>query len=191
MRTGWRWTFAILSGVVLGTGCAIAQLKLSDFGDRAIGPWTTGGDFGSANAGTLTRAGVAYRGLLALPASEARYFTASTTSDGKPLTGNCSYRLVGEPLDARWWSLTLYDHAGWLIPNGQARHSVGSAAIAPDSDGRWTVTVGPNAHGPGTIPTGTKGPFSLTLRSYRPHGALAGNLSGVRLPTIMQTGCAA
>ncbi len=192
MRTLAKWLAVIVIGIALGTGVAIWQIRSSGLGDDIrIGPWSTGRDIGSAEADMKTRAVVALRGLLALPKQEARYFTAATDSAGAPLSGKCSYTLTGGAIEARWWSVTLYDRKGWLIPNRWNRHSIGSARIPAEQEGNWSLTVAPTESEGLWIPTATDGPFELTLRAYRPRGLLSTDPSRVTMPTITRGECAA
>lgn len=190
MRTVLKWLGLVVLGLALGIGVAVWQIRESGLGnDVRVGPWSTGRDIGTANADMKTRAIVALRGLLALPAGEARYFTAATDSAGAPLSGKCSYALSGGDIEARWWSVTLYDRGGWLIPNPWHRHSIGSARIVPGEAGRWTVRISP-AEQPGLwIPTGSEGPFELTLRAYRPQGEMARDPARISLPAITKGEC--
>lgn len=189
MRTLLKWLAVILVGIALGSGFAIWQIRSSGLGqDIRVGPWTTGSDIGTADADAKTRAIVALRGLLALPKQEARYFTARTDSDGRPLSGRCTYAVTGNRPEGRWWSVTLYDREGWLIPNAQRRHSLGSSGLTEEQSG-FGFIIGPDAVGPNKIPTGTSGPFELTLRVYRPRGLLADDPRKAALPRIMFGGC--
>lgn len=181
-----RHCVAIVIGLVVGTGCAVYGIRAGALGSSsAIGPWETGSDFGSRDQGAMTRAVVALRGLLALPAREARYYTAATDDRGAPLDGRCRYTVSGGALPARWWSLTLYDPAGYLAGSGP--YSVESAGVRTDAGGRWRVTVGPGAT---ALPTAGLDRFALTLRTYLP--ADAGRTSPTReqLPAIRREGCA-
>lgn len=67
------------------------------------GPWTTSSNTGSRDANPWERAAIALAGLYALSREEAIYFTAFTDSHGKPLRGDCRYRVRGAPPPARWW----------------------------------------------------------------------------------------
>ncbi|MBU6395481.1 MAG: DUF1214 domain-containing protein [Sphingomonadales bacterium] len=190
MKAALKWLALGVTGLALGIGLAVWQIRNSGLGnDVRVGPWSTGRDIGTANADMKTRAVVALRGLLALPAREARYFTAATDSAGAPLSGKCRYALSGGALEAHWWSVTLYDRGGWLIPNRWNRHSIGSARIpAVGADG-WTVLIGPDEQPGLWIPTGTDGPFELTLRAYRPSGMMARDPARITLPTITRQEC--
>jgi hypothetical protein len=86
---------------------------------------------------------VARRGLLALPATETVYWQGAVDSEGKPLDGSCRYAMTGAALDARWWSVTVYDTAGYLMPNALNAWSFNGAAISEAEKGGWRVEVGP------------------------------------------------
>lgn len=203
MRTLFTWLVIVLFGLMLGMGGAVLSLRSASLGDEIrIGPWVTGRDIGTAEADIRTRAIVALRGLLALPVSEARYFTAREDGAGRPLDGRCTYRLSGVFLPAtggratpaRWLSITVYDRAGWLIPNPMGRHSIGSSQMTP-GDGGWQSWIGPTAavstmRAVDTwIPTGTSGAFEITLRAYRPVTTLSEAAFLRSLPRIDRVEC--
>ena len=211
LRNLLRYALTILLGTALGVVLAIHVVRTGAFAsDVRIGPWQTGRDFGSADASARTRAVVALRGLLALPAKEARYYTADTDSAGRPLDGRCRYRVAGGSLPARWWSLTLYDPDGYLVANPAGRYSVESAAVEPErpaaatpemaailatqlaAEARWAIRVAPSPPGGSAvnwIPTGGLPNFQLTLRLYLPITGVGAQTTSAALPTIVQEGC--
>lgn len=214
MRTALRYAATIVIGAIVGVGAAIHTVRAGALGSTvSIGPWQTGVDVGTADASARTRAVVALRGLLALPAREARYYTASTDTAGQPLDGRCRYRLTGGVLPGRWWSVTLYDREGYLVANPANRHSVESAAVAPAraappaagtmdprvmqalfaAEQGWMVSVAPaddlrraRTH---WLPTGNVERFELTLRTYLPPDGGKGNPPPAALPVIIKEGC--
>lgn len=192
MRSGFRYGIMLIAGLALGTGAAALQLRQS-FAAMGIenGPWRTGEKVGTADASVATRATVALRGLLALPEREAIYFNASTDSQGRPLSGKCRYRVSGGAIDARWWSLTLYDKAGYLIPNPASVYSVGSAAIPPEEKAGWTVDIARQRTGAHWIAMPDDQPFELTLRAYHPSRELLAKRGSVPLPRIERGECGA
>jgi hypothetical protein len=190
LKTVARYAICLLVGLLAGAGAAVQAVRagFSD-GTLASGPWQTGRDFGSADASALVRARVALGGLLALPRSEAMYFTARTDSDGASLDGRCRYAIRGGRFDARWWSITLYDRAGYLVPNPWHRYSVGSAAIAPGADA-WVIAIDP-AEQPGLwIPSPNAPEFDLTLRLYHPGAGLRDAPQQSAMPEIARLECA-
>ncbi|OYY66387.1 DUF1214 domain-containing protein [Sphingomonas sp. 28-62-11] len=191
MKNWARLLIGGVAGVLIGSGAAIWTVRAGSLGaQNAIGPWYTGRDFGSEAASGYTRAVVALRGLLALPASEVRYYTAATDDAGQPLTGNCTYTLTGGALPAKWWSVTLYDRAGYLVPNPAEIYSVGSASLSPAEAARWAVTIAPTKQPGRWLPTGNPAPFELTMRAYLPADRGKGDFTRAQLPQIKRERCA-
>ncbi len=117
MKQGIKYTITILAGLALGTGGAWALAGRGvGKADIVSGSWTTSLGYGTKSTDPFTRAGVARRGLLALPATETVYWQAAVDAEGKPLDGSCRYAMTGAALDTRWWSVTVYDTAGYLMP---------------------------------------------------------------------------
>jgi hypothetical protein len=190
MRSWQRYALGIVLGLLAGLAFAVHQVRTGFAAGTVInGAWTTGKSFGTADADALTRARVALGGLLALPAQEAMYFTARVDGDGKPLDGRCSYLVSGGKLDGRWWSVTLYEGAGWLVKNAANRWSIPAHAATHHEDGTWSFTVSPDEQPGAWLPTGAVEEFDLTLRLYHPGpGILAAPEKGL-LPTIQRRGC--
>ena len=176
---------------MLAGGGSAVQAARQGFADGTLasGPWQTGRDFGSAEASALVRARVALSGLLALPRSEAMYFTARTDSAGDLLDGRCRYAIRGGRFDARWWSITLYDRAGYLVSNPWGRYSVGSSAVAPGGDA-WTIAVAPDEQPGLWIPSTNAAGFDLTLRLYHPGAGLRDAPERSAMPEIARLACA-
>lgn len=89
------------------------------------------------------------------------------------------------PVNA-FWSLTLYDDAGFLVANPLGRSSLGTRdALKPGPDGSVTLYIQHDSPGPGKeanwlpAPTGT---FNLLLRLYWPKTAPPSILDGTWTP---------
>ncbi len=191
MRSWARLLICGVAGVVIGSGAAVWSVRAGSLGmQQAIGPWMTGRDFGTADASAYTRAVVALRGLLALPAHEARYYTAATDDAGRPLDGACRYRMTGGALPAKWWSVTLYDPEGYLVSNPADIYSIGSASLPPAEGAHWAVAIAPSRQAGRWLPSGGVHRFQLTLRAYLPQDGGKGDLTRAQLPVIAREGCA-
>lgn len=96
---------------------------------------------------------------------------------------------------AQFWTVTLYDDAGYLVPNPAETYSVGNMAMPPTEQVRWTIIVSP-ARQPGRwLPTGWEAgrsgdPIALTLRAYLPDDGGKGNFTAAQLPSIRKERCA-
>ncbi|HEX4693002.1 DUF1214 domain-containing protein [Sphingomonas sp.] len=188
MKPWVRYLICGVAGLALGAGGAYRRIHTGALGaNSAIGPWTTGKDFGTAGASAYTRAVIALRGILALPAHEARYYNAAVDSAGDPLDGKCRYRVSGRTIPSKWWSVTLYDHQGYLVPNQANIFSVESSHV-PSMAG-WTIEVAPAQQAGLWLPTGRIDRFELTLRTYLPDDGGIGNLTRDQLPSIVKEGC--
>jgi len=191
MKPWLRYSICILLGLAGGAAYAVHQVRSGDLGRQVTnGPWSTNTDNGTAYASALSRARVSLFGLLVLPAKEAMYFNAHDDSDSAPLSGNCTYIVSGGELEARWWSITLYEGEGWLVKNEANRWSVGGNAPERDAQGNWSFTVSPERAEGLWLPTGQAPKFDLTLRAYHPKGALLNNPANAKLPTIKKERCA-
>ncbi|MEG3123672.1 DUF1214 domain-containing protein [Sphingomonas sp. GB1N7] len=190
MKPWARYLICTIAGTGLGLGGAVYTVRAGALGNNVtIGPWATGTQFGSADADAYTRAVVALKGLLALPAHEARYYTAANDSAGRPLDGRCRYRITGGALPAAWWSLTAYDPDGYLIANPANLYSVAGSAFPDQGAEGWALTLSP-ARQPGAwLPSGGIAHLELTLRTYLPRDGGGGNPPASVLPAIVREAC--
>ena len=190
MKAWARYLICGLSGVALGIGSAVYAVRHAALGSNVlIGSWATGRTFGSAGADAYTRAVVALKGLLALPAHEARYYTAATDSAGTSLDGRCRYRITGGALPAAWWSLTAYDPDGYLIANPAGRYSIAGAAFPEGGKRGWSLILAPTPQPGAWLPSGGVPQLELTLRTYLPTDGGTGNPGIDVLPRIVKESC--
>jgi hypothetical protein len=183
------WTAAVIAGVALGLASAWAALSVgaSSFSEE-FGHWRYNSAAGSTAADPYTRAIVARVGLLALSAREARYFTMYEDEQGRPLSESCIYELTGQPMDVRWWSVTLYAGDNYLAQNSDSAHSVDATRIGDDT--AWRARISPvrgDARYWISSREARRG-FSLTLRVYNPQRDF--RASAETLPVLTTVSCA-
>ena len=94
---------------------------------------------GDANRDIYTRAFVSQYGTFALAKPEAAYFSASIDIEENLLSGNCSYKLTGEDIEAKWWAITLYDKDGFLTQNNEKLYSFNSENIDFNFEGGFEI----------------------------------------------------
>lgn len=185
-----RFLIALILGAVVGVLSALWLIfEGPSWGGAEVGGWTGSIAAGSASADPYTRAIVAARGLLALSANEAVYFSRSVDASGAPLRETCVYRVSGAAQPARWWSLTAYAPDEFLPQNDDQALSYDATRAG---DGPWTVHVGGErpAEG-GWISTRSAGaPLTLMLRLYHPHSTLLASPSDWQAPQIDTVSCA-
>lgn len=191
MKSWHRYAITLVGGIAVGLG-AVWALTNGGLGDGGIknGPWTTSLGYGTKATDPLTRAMVARSGLLALPAKETVYWMARSDAAGAPLDGNCRYSLSGTPLDARWWSITVYDDEGYLVDNPGRVWSVNGVNVALDAKGEWRVVISPDKPKDAAWLPGIRGQrFQLTLRMYNPGKAFRAAPAKAVLPRLVKEGC--
>lgn len=191
LRAILAWGAAALVGVALGAASAWAALE---FGRASFvahyGAWTHSRAAGSSAADPYTRAVIAREGLLALSAREALYFNLSEDEQGRPLSESCIYELTGRPLEARWWSVTLYADDHFLAQNNDHAAAIDATRIRYGTDRLWRARIAPvrgdAAHWLSS--RNTHSDFSLTLRVYNPRRDF--EPSAASLPALTTLSCA-
>ena len=150
------------------------------------GVWITDQTTGSAKASIYHRARIARSGIWALASSEVIYFYADKDSDGNLLRQDCTYKIIGNDPDTRWWSVTAYknDH---FIPNSRNRYSYSKSTVQRESDGRWEITLSPTEQEKNWLSSGNQaGQLVLLLRNYNPSQAMKESPQSIELPKLFK-----
>jgi len=160
--------------------------------ERVDNTWLFSDKIGAAAASGVERARVAIGGPLGLSSKEAVYFVATKDDGGAPLRSQCTYRVSGQPIDTRWWSLTLYDSiTQHYVPNAENRSSWNSVSIPRNDNGNWVINVAPTPQDSAWLPS-QEAPdqsFELMLRVYNPSEATRVALPNITLPTVERVLC--
>jgi hypothetical protein len=194
MRSLGYFIAAFAAALVLGIGSAWYMIERgSPLTTARVGPWESWLYEGNPNADPYTKAHLARSGRLPLTTTVARYFVAHTDNAGRTLRSSCNYSVVGSPLNARWWSLAVYDGYGGLIENPSDRYSFNSEEALRRADGAFRINLARQARPENWLPTGEKDQsMILLLRVYGPRDS---DVSGVgqipesRLPRIERIEC--
>lgn len=157
---------------------SLAQYRMAAQNQGWASPDPAIGDYGTDY---LLRAGVAKIGLGANTPDEAYYATAFLDENLRRLDGKNSYQLHFEPgqeppADA-FWSITVYDSEGFLVPNEAqiyAVSSTGSGSLVYQEDGSIDIVFAqeaPDDPNVNWIPV-PDGAFRVYLRVYVPQDAV-------------------
>lgn len=179
------WPGVVLLGILIGAGSALIMLREAP---KVAGPWVPSPEAGAATTDSYTRARVALCCLMAPTRKEVVVYRADRDSTGKPLRANCTYQVIGRPLSARWWSLTVYGSDLFLIETKHGRYSANAGTAKPGDTGQFTVEISSKQTGGAWLPTKGNGPITLLLRAYSPAATLAANPAGAALPSIRPVG---
>jgi hypothetical protein len=143
----------------------------------------------AAAAPTRTRARIAVAALFALDRRETVYYPAATDAQGTALTGDCSYRLEGRDLAARWWSITAYGADNYLIGNEANVYSLSKSTVQRAADGHYIMRVSARKQELNWLPVKAGASFDLTVRLYNPEPSVYERPASVDLPRIVRESC--
>lgn len=131
---------------------------------------------GTYGTNYLTRAAIAMFGIGANLPQDAIYPVSFVDESGKPLAGNNQYRMHFNkdeipPVHA-FWSITLYNAKGFLVPNSIDRYALGDRdELTFNEDGSVDIYIQHEApkefYKSNWLPTPADG-FNLTMRLYWP-----------------------
>lgn len=168
------------------TGSVYDTFELTDSG------WLFSDKIGSGGASPIERARIALGGPLGLSASEVIYFIATVDSKGEKLSSSCHYKVSGEPIDTRWWSLTLYDfYTQNYVPNDLKRSSFNNENVPRAEDGSWVIEVAGAPKDGAWLPSqpDVAMQFELNLRMYNPSEATRRLAPNIELPVVEEISC--
>ena len=187
MKYSVNYLAAFMTALVIGLSSALWSINLiTERTGVKNGPWFTNLTIGSRQCNPYLKAQVALKGLFALHKSESIYYLANCDEDGQPLNSSYDYRIEGEDLDARWWSITVYGEDLFLIPDGQCRYSYNRTNVTCNADGKYTIYLSATFKNGNWLPTGDEKQLYLTLRLYNPGMTVFQNPASINLPRIVR-----
>jgi hypothetical protein len=186
---GFLFCFAVAAAFGLGL-TQYALTRGTAFGAITIGAWTAWPKTGTSDIDPYARAAIARSGELPIGSGDGVTFFASSDDTGKPLDGRCTVTISGTTPAARFWTLTLYDLDGRLVPNAVDRYGFTSQEIARRSDGSFEIAVSARARPGNWLPTGGIDRFVVVLRLYdTPVGVATRTAKDAPMPAVSQGGC--
>ena len=191
MRLLFGTLLALAVAAAIGLGATwLAITQGTAYGGVTIGAWTAWPKVGTAGIDPYARAMIARSGELPVGSGDGVAFSARTDDAGKPLDGRCDVALAGITPQARYWTITLYDPEGRLVPNSVQRQGFTSQEIIRRADGTFEITAGPRARPGNWLPTGGIERYVLVLRLYdTPIGVATRTGREAPMPTITQKAC--
>ncbi|HET9904696.1 MAG TPA: DUF1214 domain-containing protein [Xanthobacteraceae bacterium] len=181
----------IVIAIFLGLGATwYTTVRGVSFGGVTSGAWTAWPKSGTQDIEPYARAAMARSGELPLGSGDGVAFRASGDDSGRPFDGRCVVTLAGTTPLARYWTLTLYDRDGNLVPNAVGRHGFTSLEIVRASDGTFAITVSPQARPGNWLPSGGIDRYQLVLRLYDTAVGVATRAGReTPMPSVRTEGC--
>ena len=193
MRSLLNILMVFILALILGLGSAWYMIEEgSALTTSRVGPWSVWRSAGKPDADPYTKAHMARAGRLPITATSALYFFANGDETGAQLSSDCEYVVEGQPLNAAWWSLAIYDGSGRLIPNKADRYSFNRTDVARRADGSFRIVLARSARPGNWLPTAKQGSLKLMLRAYdlRDADSVLDKAAAERgLPTIRKILC--
>ena len=190
MRIAFNLAMALTIALVVGLGGTWYALTFEKGVEKVIaGPWRAVIEIGTTKANPYARAILARTGAIPTLATESIVFRTLTDSRGEALRGACDYRLRGDRIDARWWTLTVTDDQGRLPAGDPALHAMTNVGVVRDQDGQFEITLSPMARPGNWLATGGMARLALALRLYDTPLYVNGGLDGIVLPSITLERC--
>ena len=186
------WALFIGVVLILGLGSSWYMIERgSPLTTLTAGPWVSWVSAARVDADPYTRAHEARLGILPLSTEIAQTFIARTDSEGRALHSSCDYAVEGHELPAQWWSLTVFDSQGRLIPNTLGRSAYTSDTMAIRGDGTFIATLSRDAHPGNWLPIGGAGRLALafTVLDHGSRSLTQGEEVVPFLPTITRKDC--
>ncbi len=147
--------------------------------------WTTNLLQGSTVQDPYLRYVISVWAVMALPRQETIYFGTDRTDKGEELLCQYDYMMEGnKDIDTRWWSITVYDEGGWLIPNPGDLYSINSNTIKTDPDGKYRIYLSRTEKEGNWLPLGGSNKFQMNFRCYNPGVSIFNAPGKVELPGI-------
>lgn len=186
---------ALFVGIVLIGGLGSSWYMVSagsSLTTQSVGPWVMWTNEGRAAADPYTRAHFARAGRLNLSSDVAGTYVATTDQDGIRLHSSCEYAIAGKDIEASWWSLSVFNQKGRLIPNPAGRHAYTRDTIALRPNGEFIITLARDARPGNWLPTGGAGRLAIVMHALEPEGTFSGNPdeeNTMVLPDIQRVAC--
>jgi hypothetical protein len=180
---------AIATAVGLGLTWTTAT-RGTDLGTLSIGAWTARPRTGTSDIDPYARASIARSGELPIGTGDGVTFTATTDDKKKPLDGRCDIVVSGVTPAARFWTLSLYDTKGRLVPNTLQRYGFTSQEVVRNADGAFEIRIAARSRAGNWLPTSALERYVLMLRLYdTPVGVATRTQKDAPMPTIATVSC--
>lgn len=181
----------VLVLVTVFFGVGIAAYRVVKFDDQKAsiinGVWKADREVALGSDKLLT-ARVAVAALFALRKSEVIYMLADKDDGGAPLSAENDYIISGVPIDARYWSITLYGNDYFLVPNEIDRFSFNRKNIRYEKDSTFALKISATKKDGNWLPSPQKGKFYLLLRMYHPAPQIYEKIADIKLPVVQKAG---
>jgi len=184
---------AAVVGIVLFGGLG-SSWYMVEAGSRLTtlhkGPWVIWTAAARPDADPYTRAHFVRAGTLPMSGAIEQTYVARRDEAGERLFSSCEYEVAGKLTAPEWWSLSVFDDTGRLIPNPAERYTFTGQTIATDSTGAFSVSLSREARAGNWLPVGGAGRLAVVLKVLDQRGPDSGTARPTyELPKIRKVKC--
>ena len=163
-----RFVAFIIIAIMLGLGITSLSLNTgSGVAATRHGGWKSWKNSGHLNADPYTRAYIAKTGQLPLPPQIAQTYFALYDNAHRRLHTSCTYLIESPAVEAKWWTLAVYDYNGKIFENPIKRYSFNAESAMIKFEGGFHIYLSQSPQPENWLPIGNQGPFVLVYRLYR------------------------
>lgn len=189
-----RFIFHLITAlaIALYVGFGLSQLALDNgqvLGVLKAGPWTTRPSSGTDQADPYLRADMARSGAMPMGRSEGMVFIARVDSDGRTLSGTCSYRLSGRTPVATLWTLHARDSIQRVVSSSADQAGMNSHQVSRFRDGRFQIKISPELQQGNWLRITPVAEMQLVLTLYDTNIFLGGGSEIGEMPSIERENC--
>ena len=191
LKTAFLTLLTLTIAIGGGTASLWYVLRTQDgVGAVKIGGWTAFPEIGTPNADPYSMARVARQGTLSLGRAEGLAFAAERDAGGALLRRECSYRIEGSTLPARFWTLYAADRTGRVIKAGDGRASaLHSLELLRQPDSSFAIAVDSRPASGNWLAVSGSGAMRLVLTLYDTPIVGSTGIAEVELPLVIGAGC--
>lgn len=196
MKAFYSIVSTIFIGIVLGASSAYQAISTGWGLDvKTNGSWRIYENLAEPELSLYAKAYLVNSGHLPLPQDQALYFFTYEDAVGEPLNTRCDYRLIGDNVNAFWWSISAHSTDFKRFENSSLRYSFNMANVIRNGDGKYNISLSKKVASGNWLPLatdefGNDGAFMLSLRLYGIEKHLVDDIATLSLPQVKKMGCA-
>lgn len=181
---------ALLAAFIIGISTAsYTLLHWLEIAGQRSGPWQRLSSIGLPDTDPYTRAVEHISSALPIGSAEGQIYQASVDSDGKSLSGACTYTVTGEIPAARLFTLRAETTGGQFIRAEKPLQSALHSDQLLFNGTTYKISIGAKTQPDNWLALQVSGPFRLVLSYY--NAAVINDDTGnsTRFPRIIKGNC--
>lgn len=191
--------FSILIAIILGLGIGVLtayQAISTGWGVevKQNHGWRIYKNLSSPELSVYAKAYLVTSGHLPLSQDQALYFFTYVDDEGQSLNTACDYKLIGDDMDAFWWSVSAHDTNFEAFENSSHRYSFNMANIIRNADGQYNISISAQVREGNWLPLTQQDAksnqnFMMSLRLYGIDKKMTAQIEQIALPKLEKMGC--